>query len=203
MHSQHHARQKSLKVTTALTVLAVAMGFGMWLLWPFPAALSQKIPPKSNATIQEYPQGPLARSVQFDKLLVEKAQRRMTAYSNNKPVRIYTVSLGDNPIGPKQFEGDEKTPEGAYTIDGKNPHSSYYKNLGISYPNAADKKFAKSKGKRPGGAIKIHGLAPHFQHIGALHRLEDWTDGCIAVTNEEMEELYTRTPVGIPIHIRP
>lgn len=199
MHSQPSARLKSLMVSLPLALVAL----GIFLLWSLPATLSQGNKPLGNATTKEYPQGPLARSVQFDKLLVEKAKRLMTAYSNNKPVRVYTVSLGDNPTGHKQFEGDEKTPEGAYTIDGKNPHSNYYKNLGISYPNAADRKFAKSKGKSPGGAIKIHGLAPHFQHIGALHRLEDWTDGCIAVTNEEMEELYTRTPVGIPIHIRP
>ena len=199
MPSQPPARVTPLMASLSLALVAL----GIFLFWSLPPTFSQGNKPQGNATTKEYPQGPLARSIQFDKLLVEKAKRRMTAYSNNKPVRVYIISLGDNPIGHKQFEGDEKTPEGAYTIDGKNPHSSYYKNLGISYPNAADKKFAKGKGKSPGGAIKIHGLAPHFQHIGALHRLEDWTDGCIAVTNEEMEELYTRTPVGIPIHIRP
>ena len=201
MHPQTPARVKYL--TMLMSVPLALMALGIFLFLPLPATFSQGNNPQGNATTQEYPQGPLAGAVRFDKLLVEKAKRRMTAYSNNKPVRVYIISLGDNPIGHKQFEGDEKTPEGIYTIDGKNPNSSYYKNLGISYPNAADIKFAKSKGKSPGGAIKIHGLAPHFQDIGALHRLNDWTDGCIAVTNDEMEELFTRTPVGIPIHIRP
>ena len=155
------------------------------------------------ALLAEYPNGPLPDGLVFDRLLLEKSQRRLTAFSKDTPVRIYTVALGTSPDGAKHVQGDRKTPEGKYTIDGKNPNSAYHKNLGISYPNAADREFARKEGKSPGGDIKIHGLAPAFAEIGAAHRTTDWTFGCIAVTNPEIDELYARTPVGIPIEILP
>lgn len=152
---------------------------------------------------EAYPTGSLSASLQFDKLLVEKSKHRLTAFAKGKPVRVYLVALGQNPVGRKQIQGDKRTPEGLYTINGKNPKSAYYKNLGISYPSDGDRAHAKSLKRTPGGDIKIHGLAPEFADIGPAHRLTDWTLGCIAVTNEEMEELYNRTPVGIPIEIIP
>lgn len=152
---------------------------------------------------ESYPSGRLAPSVRFDSLLLEKSARRLTAYSKGAPVRVYLVALGTNPVGHKRFEGDRKTPEGKYTINDKNPNSSYYKNLGVSYPNKQDIAYARAQKKSPGGLIKIHGLAPEFASIGPAHRLTDWTFGCIAVTNTEMEELYQRTPVGTPIEIIP
>ncbi len=152
---------------------------------------------------EAYPQGPLPDELRFERLRLEKSLRKLTAYAGSKPVRVYLVALGTNPLGHKEVQGDRKTPEGTYKIDGKNPNSSYYKNLGVSYPNAADRAHAKKLGQSPGGDIKIHGLAPSFAAIGAAHRLSDWTHGCIAVTNEEMEELYTRTAVGVPIEIVP
>ncbi|MDR2487960.1 MAG: L,D-transpeptidase family protein [Desulfovibrio sp.] len=152
---------------------------------------------------EEYPQGSLPDGVKFDKLLLEKSKRRLTAYVGSKPTRIYLVALGENPVGHKQFEGDKRTPEGTYIINDKNPNSAYYKNIGISYPNAEDRARAKKFNKRPGGDIKIHGLAPHFADIGAAHRLMDWTYGCIAVTNPEIEEIFSRTAVGTPIEIVP
>ena len=118
-------------------------------------------------------------------------------------MRVYYVALGTSPVGAKQFQGDRKTPEGTYTINDKNPNSAYYKNMGLSYPNDADREFARKQNKSPGGDIKIHGLAPSFAELGATHRLSDWTYGCIAVTNPEIDELYAHTPVGTPIEIRP
>jgi hypothetical protein len=159
--------------------------------------------PDAGQTLQEYPAGPLPDGLVFDRLLLEKSQRRLTAFHADKAVRVYLVALGFAPVGHKQFQGDGKTPEGKYLINDKNPRSAYYKNLGISYPNAADRAFAVKSGQSPGGDIKIHGLAPAYASIGAAHRLTDWTYGCAALTNPEMEELYSRTPVGIPIEILP
>lgn len=155
--------------------------------------------PQSEA----YPQGPLPAALAFDKLVLEKSTRRLTVYANGKPARVYLVALGENPTGHKEFEGDKRTPEGSYTINDKNPNSAYYKNLGISYPDEADRARAQKLGKSPGGDIKIHGLAPAFATVGRFHRLTDWTFGCAAVTNEEMEELFQHTPDGTPIDILP
>ena len=152
---------------------------------------------------EAYPQGPLTASTRFDHLLLEKSKRRLTAFSGGRAVRVYLVALGADPKGHKEVEGDMRTPEGVYVINDKNPKSAYHLNLGVSYPNEADRAHAKSLGKSPGGDIKIHGLAPEYADIGQAHRLTDWTYGCIAVTNEEIEELFARTPVGTPIEITP
>src|SRR5690606_10668669 len=105
--------------------------------------------------------------------------------------------------GPKEREGDKKTPEGQYLIDFKKPDSAYFRALHISYPNAADTVRAESKGVSPGSAIMIHGIRNGFGWIGRLHRLADWTQGCIAVTNQEMAELYQAIPEGTAIELRP
>ncbi len=145
---------------------------------------------------------PIAKSVTIDHILIEKSNRVMSVYSKGELIKTYKVSLGSNSKGPKQFEGDKKTPEGVYFIDSKNSNSSFHKNLGISYPNQDDKKFAESQGKNPGGDIKIHGLMNGFGFIGELHRLFDWTSGCIAVTNQEIDELYEHVSVGAKFEIR-
>jgi murein L,D-transpeptidase YafK len=106
-------------------------------------------------------------------------------------------------VGPKQVEGDHKTPEGNYIIDAKNSHSQFHLSLHISYPSAEDQKRAGSMGARPGGAIMIHGLAAPFAYLGPLHRQTDWTDGCVAVTNAEIEEIWKLVPVGTRVEIRP
>lgn len=137
-----------------------------------------------------YPATPLPNGITIDKLVVHKAARKMEAYSGSKLVKTYNIALGKEPVGHKQFEGDNKTPEGTYSINARNPNSGYHKNLGVSYPNAADKAFAEKQGKSPGGHIKIHGLRNDSGYIGKLHRLKDWTAGCIAVTNDEVDELY-------------
>jgi murein L,D-transpeptidase YafK len=152
---------------------------------------------------QAYPQGPLPASLRFDKLLLEKSSRRLTAFANGKAVRVYLAALGENPVGRKEYEGDKRTPEGSYRIDDKNADSAYHRNLGISYPNGQDRAGAAAAGKNPGGNIKIHGLAPEFAHLGQAHRLTDWTYGSIAVTNPEIEELFAHTMAGTPIDIVP
>lgn len=152
---------------------------------------------------EAYPEGPLPAGLLYDYLLVEKGRRRMTAFAGDRAVRVYLVALGQNSKGHKEEEGDKRTPEGEYFIDDKTTQSTYHKNLGISYPNEQDRLQAEKAGVNPGGNIKVHGLAPDSAHLGPAHRLTDWTHGCIAVTNEEMDEIYDHTPVGILIKIVP
>lgn len=150
-----------------------------------------------------YPEDKLPADTQIDKLVVYKSERELLAYSNGKLVKTYKISLGGNPIGDKEFEGDKKTPEGRYTINDKNPNSGYHKNLGVSYPNKDDIENAKRLGKLAGSDIKIHGLRNRTGIIGKFHRWFDWTLGCIAVTDEEIDELYNAVKIGTPIEINP
>jgi len=145
----------------------------------------------------------IAAPVQADKIVVLKSARSMTLLSGGKVLKTYKVALGSVPIGPKRVEGDHKTPEGDYVIDAKNAHSQFHLSLHISYPSAADQQRARSMGSRPGGAIMIHGLAKPFAYLGPLHRQTDWTDGCIAVTNAEIEEIWRLVPIGTRVEIRP
>ena len=134
-------------------------------------------------------------------MLVDKSDRALTLYAERPAVRTITgLQLGDPPQGHKQFQGDERTPEGRYTIDYANPDSSYWLSLHISYPNAADRAYAAARGRSPGGAIFIHGQ-PNWLPAGRLPG--DWTDGCIALANAEIEELWQLVPDGTPIEIRP
>ncbi len=116
-----------------------------------------------------YPDEPLPKDIVIDKLIVYKGKRKMEAYSGNNLIKTYTIALGKNPEGHKQYEGDNKTPEGIYMINARNPYSGYHKNLGISYPNELDKANAQKLGKSPGGDIKIHGLPNGRAYIGKLH----------------------------------
>ena len=135
---------------------------------------------------------------EVDYLLVRKAQRVLDAYSEGHLVRrIEGIQLGDAPAGPKRFEGDERTPEGRYIIDFGNPDSAYHLSLHISYPSDADLRLASAQGRSAGGAIFIHG-----QPNGHPGRAEgDWTDGCIAVSNDEIEWLWQAVPDGVTIEI--
>jgi murein L,D-transpeptidase YafK len=144
-----------------------------------------------------------SKPVNVDRILVEKSKRTMTFFSGDVVVKTYQVALGGDPIGPKQREGDHKTPEGSYTIDSRNARSKFHLALHVSYPSAADRKRARKAGISPGGAIMIHGLPEAFAYLGAAHRKVDWTDGCIAVTNEEIEEIWHLVKIGTPIEIRP
>jgi murein L,D-transpeptidase YafK len=138
-----------------------------------------------------------------DRIIILKSAHTMTLLNGQRTLKIYKVALGGVPVGPKRIEGDHKTPEGDYLIDAKNSHSQFHLSLHISYPSAADKQRARNIGARPGSAIMIHGLARPFAYLGALHRQSDWTDGCVAVTNPEIEEIWKLVPVGTPVEIRP
>jgi murein L,D-transpeptidase YafK len=144
-----------------------------------------------------------ATTAQADKIVILKSAHTMTLLSGGNPLKTYKVALGRVPVGPKRVEGDHKTPEGSYVIDSKNAHSQFHLSLHISYPSAADQERARSLGLRPGGAIMIHGLAGPFAYLGPLHRQTDWTDGCVAVTNAEIEEIWKLVPVGTRVEIRP
>ena len=141
--------------------------------------------------------------VTIDSITVRKGERKMYVYDNGRFIKCYPIALGANPRGRKVCRGDCRTPEGLYYIDDKNPESDYYKNLGISYPNERDKARARRLGKSPGGDIKIHGLPNGKGYIGSEHRLYDWTEGCIAVTNREIDELFEHVEIGTPINILP
>lgn len=118
-------------------------------------------------------------------------------------LKTYRIALGGSPYGPKQREGDHKTPEGLYFIGSRNSKSQFHLALHISYPNPADRAHAHKLGSNPGGGIIIHGLPKGFAWLGSLHRQTDWTDGCIAVTNEEIEEIWRLVPLNTPIEIMP
>jgi tetratricopeptide (TPR) repeat protein len=137
------------------------------------------------------------------KILIEKGERKLTLISGDKALRSYRIALGGNPNGPKERQGDHKTPEGTYIIDSRNRDSAYHLSLHISYPNEKDIKRAKELGVSPGGNIMIHGLKNGFSWIGDLHAEHDWTEGCIAVTDEEVEEIAKLVPNGTIVEIKP
>ncbi|WP_417817374.1 L,D-transpeptidase family protein [Tritonibacter scottomollicae] len=139
---------------------------------------------------------------QADEILVIKSTRALHLRRAGETIRSYDISLGAAPAGHKQSEGDERTPEGRYEIDWRNPNSVAHLSLHISYPNAADQAAAKAAARDPGGNIMIHGLPNGWGALGALHLMRDWTDGCIAVTNAEMREIWSLVPNGTPITIK-
>lgn len=138
-----------------------------------------------------------------DKLLIEKNARRLMLISKGAVIKTYRIALGGNPIGPKERAGDNKTPEGTYVIDSRNNGSLYHQSLHISYPNERDKKRAQELGVSPGGNIMIHGIKKGFSWVGDAHAEVDWTKGCIAVTDEEIEEINKIAPNGTIVEIRP
>jgi murein L,D-transpeptidase YafK len=138
-----------------------------------------------------------------DRMVVYKARREMLLYRDGKVIRSYRIALGRTPVGPKRREGDGKTPEGDYIIDGRLARSQFHRALHISYPAAADRERARRAGVSPGGDIMVHGLPNGQGAIGAAHRQSDWTEGCIAVTNEEIEEIWRLVANGTPIRIEP
>jgi murein L,D-transpeptidase YafK len=150
-----------------------------------------------------WPRMPLPVATRAERLVVDKARRRLTVYVGGRPVRSYRVALGKSPLGPKAAQGDQRTPEGSYRIDYRRPDSAFHRALHISYPSPGDREAARLAGVPPGGAIMIHGLRNGWGWLGRLHALRDWTAGCIAVTNQEIEELWRVVPDGTPIEIRP
>ncbi|WP_370543364.1 L,D-transpeptidase family protein [Geobacter sp. OR-1] len=138
-----------------------------------------------------------------DKILIEKQARRLMLISKGEVLKTYKIALGGNPIGPKERQGDNKTPEGIYSIDARNKDSRYHLSLHISYPNERDRKRAKELGVSPGGDIMIHGIKNGFSWVGDSHSEVDWTKGCIAVTDDEIEEISKLVPNGTIVEIRP
>lgn len=144
-----------------------------------------------------------ASHTKADKVLVVKSSRIMMLLKDGEILKAYKVSLGKQPKGHKVKAGDQRTPEGSYVLDSRNPQSKFYKAIHISYPNRSDITAAQSLGVSPGNGIMIHGLPNKLGELGRIHRRWDWTDGCIAVTNEEMNEIWELISDGTPIEIKP
>lgn len=141
---------------------------------------------------------------QADLIVVSKDDKQLFLLRDGAVIRTYQIAMGSNwDQGHKQQEGDERTPEGRYLIDWRNPKSVAHLSLHISYPNPADQEAAHQAGRNPGGAIMIHGLPNGWGLLGPLHHLIDWTNGCVAVTNAEMQEIWSMVPDGTPIEIYP
>jgi murein L,D-transpeptidase YafK len=146
---------------------------------------------------------PLPTGTTIDRIVVEKSAKRLSIFGGGNQIKIYRIALGRNPVGAKQEEGDMKTPEGIYKIDSRNAQSNFHLALHISYPSDEDNQRAATRGVSAGSDIMIHGIQNGRGWIGAFHRWKDWTAGCIAVTDEEIEELWRVTPDGTTIEIRP
>jgi tetratricopeptide (TPR) repeat protein len=143
------------------------------------------------------------RKGSVDRILIEKSARRLMLISQGEVLKSYKIALGGDPIGPKERKGDNKTPEGTYVIDARNKDSRFHLSLHVSYPNERDKKRAKELGVSPGGDIMIHGIKNGFSWVGDAHAGVDWTKGCIAVTDQEIEEIEKLAPNGTIVEIRP
>jgi murein L,D-transpeptidase YafK len=145
----------------------------------------------------------LSSGTTIDRIVIGKSERKLSIFRGGRKLKTYRVALGRCPIGAKEQEGDMKTPEGVYTIDSLKPDSDYHLALHISYPSAEDVARATGRGVDAGFDIEIHGLPNGGGELGKAHPIEDWTAGCIAVTDEEIEELYRVTPVGTVVEIKP
>jgi murein L,D-transpeptidase YafK len=138
-----------------------------------------------------------------DRVIVMKKERTLTLMSGDKVLKVYKIALGVDPVGPKRMEGDHKTPEGNYILDRRNPKSKYYRSIHISYPSEEDRDRARESGVSAGGDVMVHGLPNGFGWLGATHRVHDWTDGCVAVSDQEMDEIWSAVADGTPIEIKP
>ena len=155
----------------------------------------------ASFAVSTYAQPPV-HTIHADRIVVVKSTHTMTLYAGGKVLRVYRVSLGsDAPGNAKQKQGDHETPEGKYTINGRNEHSCCHLALHISYPNAADRERARKLGVDPGGDVMIHGLPPGYDWVKPGQELADWTYGCIGLSNPEMDEVWRLVPTGTPIEI--
>ena len=144
-----------------------------------------------------------AKPLHADRVVVLKKERMLQLLNGGQVIKSYRVALGGDPVGAKTRQGDHKTPEGIYVLDSRNSHSQFHKSIHISYPNARDRAAARAQGVSPGGDVFVHGLPNGYGWVGASHRAKDWTDGCIAVTDEEIEEIWKAVGDGTTIEIRP
>jgi len=138
----------------------------------------------------------------IDLVMVDKSERKMYLMSNNQIIKQYQIALGGQPKGHKQQEGDQKTPEGKYTLDYEKEGSAYYRSMHISYPNRSDKEKAKKEGVDPGGFIMVHGQKNMSGELSGFRKNFDWTNGCIAISNDEMDEFLALVSVGTTIQIQ-
>jgi murein L,D-transpeptidase YafK len=150
-----------------------------------------------------WPASQVSTSPLADKVLVLKSQHKIILYHNGEEICRYGVAIGRSPVGPKTRGGDHRTPEGNYVLDRKNPKSGFHLAMHVSYPNSLDRDRAAKAGLAPGGDIMVHGIKNGLGWLGRFHRLIDWTDGCIAITNPEMDQFWKLVPEGTPIEIRP
>jgi murein L,D-transpeptidase YafK len=145
----------------------------------------------------------LAAEAKADRIVVEKGARTLTLFRGTTQLKVYRVALGRAPVGPKREEGDHRTPEGSYLIDRRKADSDFHLALHISYPNQDDVAQASARSVSAGSDIMIHGLPNGSGWIGALRRRKNWTDGCVAVTDQEIEEIWRAVPDGTAVEIRP
>ncbi|MEA3274508.1 MAG: L,D-transpeptidase family protein [Pseudomonadota bacterium] len=187
-----HILQIALITTLAFCTTAEAMSF-------LPDFLKKDDPEVTRAGKADYDQ------LFADKVVVKKSERRLYLIKEDKPVRTYQVALGSSPEGHKRRQGDGRTPEGRYYLDWRNPGSKFRKSLHVSYPNASDRFRARRLGLDPGGMIMIHGQPRSIRHRELQEAVskEDWTQGCIAVSNMAIEEIWDYTVDGTPIEILP
>ena len=172
--------------------LFIVMGFSLAIMTSKSAIAAEGVSENKQAMLN---------NIVIDKVFVDKSARTLQLLSDNKVIKTYHIALGGNPVGHKQQQGDQRTPVGSYTLDYKNEKSGYYRSIHISYPNTTDKARAKSRGVSAGGDIMIHGQKNGFGALGLLNQQRDWTEGCIAVTNDEMDEIMAAVKVGTPIEI--
>ena len=144
----------------------------------------------------------LPNDARADAIVVDKSNHTMTLYFSGQVLRTYSVSLGRGGTGPKDHEGDNRTPEGRYQIDGRNPHSRFHLSLHINYPSIDNISAATAKGVKPGSDIMIHGIRNGLGWLGSFHRWMDWTAGCVALTDREIEEVWRIVPDGTLVEIR-
>lgn len=138
-----------------------------------------------------------------DKVVIEKGIRKLLLLRHDTVIKTYKIALGGQPVGQKECQGDNRTPEGSYVIDARNKNSHFHWSLHISYPNPADRANATKRRCNPGGDIFIHGLPNGYGWMGKAHTAHDWTLGCIAVTDQEIEEIWRLVPNGTPVEIKP
>ncbi|MHA1524266.1 MAG: L,D-transpeptidase family protein [Alphaproteobacteria bacterium] len=153
-------------------------------------------------SLQFWPSQPLDKDLKADLIVIDKSQRKLTLLKGATVLKTYRVSLGRQPRGPKVKQGDARTPEGEYKIDWRNTRSGFHRSLHISYPNMADRAQARKLGVSSGGDIMIHGIKNGFGWLGRAHLLWDWTNGCIAVTDQEIREIWSAAPNGTAVEIR-
>ncbi len=173
-----------------------------WLFIVIGLTISAIISTSAPAYAKNAKQSPaVASHIIIDKVFVDKSARQLQLISAGEVIKTYHIALGGNPVGHKQQQGDERTPSGTYTLDYKNEKSKFYRSIHISYPNAADKARAKSLGVKAGGDIMIHGQKNGLGHLAAMTQQRDWTEGCIAVRDDEMDEIMAAITLGTVIEI--